>query len=159
MLEAVLNRIVPDDGNGAGAAELGLLEFIRARLSGPRAASVAVYVAGLADVDRRTHERYGHGVADACPAEQDDILSSIESEEAALPPWSRGAAFLETVLRDVREGMFGDPAYGGNRDGRGWDLLGYPDPRSVWTEADQRMDVVIIPLHPRLARPPRKVLP
>jgi gluconate 2-dehydrogenase gamma chain len=58
-----------------------------------------------------------------------------------LSELERGAdpAFFELVRRHVMEGMFGDPAYGGNRDRAGWELLGYAGPRLVWTEAEQRL--------------------
>ena len=49
--------------------------------------------------------------------------------------------FFEVVLRHAIEGMFGDPAWGGNIDRIGWDLLGYPGPRHVWTPADQELGV------------------
>ena len=47
--------------------------------------------------------------------------------------------FFELVRRHLIEGMFGDPRWGGNAEGRGWALVGYPGPRLVWTEADQRL--------------------
>jgi len=159
LLEAVLGRLVPHDEHGADAVELGLLAFVLARLEGVRHSDVPTYTAGLDDVERRTRARYGHGFAAASDDERDEVLADLEFEEAQLPPWERGGAFLETALRDVRGGMFGDPSYGGNRDGRGWDLLGYPDPRRTWTESDQRVDVVILPLQPRRARPPVEEAP
>lgn len=154
LLDAVLSRLVPHDEHGADARELGLHAFILARLSGARRADVGTYAAGLRELDLRARGRHGRGFAALTDDERDEVLADLEFEEAQLPPWTRGDAFLETVLRDVREGMFGDPSYGGNREARGWDLLGYPDPRHTWTAADQRMDVVIVPLLPRRARPP-----
>ena len=43
----------------------------------------------------------------------------------------------EPLLAHARQGMFGDPSYGGNVDRAGWALLGYSGPRPVWTAADQ----------------------
>jgi hypothetical protein len=43
--------------------------------------------------------------------------------------------------------MFGDPSWGGNVGFVGWDLLGYPGIRPVWTEADQRLDAAVSPEH------------
>lgn len=153
VLARLLEHLVPS-GDGAGAAELGLLAFVLARLEGARAADVPTFAAGLADLDLRTRARHGHHFAVASDVERDGVLADLERDEAGLPPWARGAAFLETMLRYVREGMFGDPLYGGNREGRGWDLLGYPDPRRTWTAVDQRVDVVILPREPRSAQPP-----
>ena len=68
----------------------------------------------------------------------------------ALGPWERHAwrqrieelrALYRRVLDDARqpgdarvlhahacEATYGDPAYGGNRDSRGWDRIGFPEP-------------------------------
>jgi hypothetical protein len=160
LLDALLARIVPADESGPGAIELGLGEFVRARLAGMRHASAAVYATGLRTLDERSRARFGHGFATASGREQDELIGEAEAAEADLEPWERPHAFVETVLRDVREGMFGDPVHGGNRDAAGWDLLGYPDPRRVWTAEDQRLDVVHIPLLPRTAgRPARLPIP
>ena len=43
--------------------------------------------------------------------------------------------------------MFGDPVYGGNQNFAGWDLIGYPGIKLVWSEADQQIDAVVKPLH------------
>jgi len=154
LLDALLGHLVPADEHGPDAATIGLPAFVRARLAGVRRAVASTYASGLRDLDARTRETFGIGFAEASAAQRDVILADVERAEAELPPWERPAAFLETVLGDVRQGMFGDPAYGGNRGGAGWDLIGYPDPRRVWTERDQRLDVVVIPLSPRAARPP-----
>jgi len=76
-LEAVADRIIPEDGNGPGAA-----------------------------------------------------LGALERDAPAA------FALLRTL---VLEGAFGDPAHGGNADGAGWWLLGYPGPRHVLTLEDQEI--------------------
>jgi hypothetical protein len=42
------------------------------------------------------------------------------------------------VLAHTRQGMFGDPFYGGNVNYAGWDLLGYPGVRTMVTAAEQQ---------------------
>jgi hypothetical protein len=42
------------------------------------------------------------------------------------------------VLNHTRQGMFGDPYYGGNTNFVGWDLIGYPGVRTQVTAADQQ---------------------
>lgn len=96
--------------------------------------SVAAGVRGYLD---ETAYRDGLAELDACgfaaltAAEQDEIVASLE-----------GDPFLELVRRHVLEGMFGDPRWGGNADGAGWALLGYPGPRVEWGEESQRVEVV-----------------
>ena len=41
--------------------------------------------------------------------------------------------FFELLLTHTRQGLFSDPAYGGNRDFIGWKSIGYPGPRFLYT--------------------------
>ncbi len=38
------------------------------------------------------------------------------------------------------QGTFGDPHYGGNIGGKGWDIIRYPGPRPATSPDMQRMD-------------------
>ncbi len=40
-------------------------------------------------------------------------------------------SFFELLRSHLQEGLFSDPAYGGNRDKLGWRFLGHP---GVWLE-------------------------
>ena len=40
-----------------------------------------------------------------------------------------GKAFFEQTIKDVKEGFFADPIYGGNRDMVAWRMIGYPGSR------------------------------
>ena len=52
---------------------------------------------------------------------------------------------FSTPLRNhTIEGMFSDPAHGGNRDLAGWRLLGYPGPQPSYSHAEQQLDAVIV---------------
>jgi hypothetical protein len=82
------------------------------------------YREGLAKLEAR-------GFATLRVAEQDAIVASLE-----------GDPFFELVRRHVLEGMFGDPRWGGNADGAGWELLGYPGPRLEWGAEAQQIEVV-----------------
>ncbi len=47
--------------------------------------------------------------------------------------------FFALVRAHTIQGTFCDPAYGGNANFVGWDLIGYPGVRLNVTAADQRM--------------------
>lgn len=47
-------------------------------------------------------------------------------------------AFLDIVRVHVMEGLFSDPAHGGNRDYAGWAAVGYPGPYIVFNEEQQQ---------------------
>jgi gluconate 2-dehydrogenase gamma chain len=121
-LEAVADRIIPEDGNGPGAATMCAARGALRALDGDLREDVPAVRAALAAL--------GAGFADVGPAEQDAALGALERDAPAA------FALLRTL---VLEGAFGDPAHGGNADGAGWQLLGYPGPRHVLTAEDQEI--------------------
>jgi gluconate 2-dehydrogenase gamma chain len=46
--------------------------------------------------------------------------------------------FFETLVLHTRQGFYADPAYGGNRNHIGWDVIGYPGPKSIAETRDGR---------------------
>jgi gluconate 2-dehydrogenase gamma chain len=118
-IEAVCERILPRDED-PGAIDLGVPAYIDRALAG--------------DDYRRQRERFRSGLraldleaaklarkpfAHAGGAQQDNIIDD----------WQNGTddqvEFLRLLVRLTLEGAFGDPSYGGNRDGQGWRLVGF----------------------------------
>ena len=52
--------------------------------------------------------------------------------------------FFETLRAHTIEGMFSDPAHGGNRDAAGWKLLGYWGPQPGYSHEEQQLDAAIV---------------
>jgi len=127
-LAAVCARIIPTDEHGPGATEARAAVYIDRSLGGWLASSKDDYTAGLAEVDQAAQSRSGRRFAELGPADQDAILTSIEQ-----------TPFFSLVRTHAIQGTFCDPAYGGNANFVGWDLLGYPGVRLNVTAADQRM--------------------
>jgi len=125
VLDAVAERLIPADDTGPGAREAKVVDYIERSLADGYEEHRDTYTAGLAALSRE-------GFGELSPDGQDAILAELERQ---------GDAFFELVRRHAIEGMFGDPAWGGNADRIGWDLLGYPGPRHVWTEAEQELEV------------------
>lgn len=145
-LAAMLEQLIPSDQHGPGAMEAGVLDYVMGRYAGSGRQDARLYADGLAALDEQAARWVGTSFAAASPAAQAAILLSVEADALAQPDALRAGTFFETVLRHAQEGMFGDPAHGGNRGAAGWDLLGYPDARRVWTAAEQALDVVVVPL-------------
>jgi gluconate 2-dehydrogenase gamma chain len=131
VLDAVLERLIPADGNGPGAREAAVSRYVLRRLAGPYRRHRDAYAAGLARLDSDANELHGGGFAELTAELQDQVLRAAEART--------GDPFFELVLAHAMEGMFGDPAHGGNAEGAGWGLMGYLGPRYVWTESDQRL--------------------
>ena len=70
-------------------------------------------------VDTMSRQMQGAPLAELPPDKQDAVVSAIEKD-------ADSAAFFALVRRLTLEGMFSDPAYGGNRNFAGWDLIRYP---------------------------------
>jgi gluconate 2-dehydrogenase gamma chain len=144
-LRAVVGRLIPTDDLGPGADEAGVHVFIDRALAAHYAPDLPRYQAMLAALDTAVA---GDGFAAATPERQDELLTRFEAGDLAGAP--QGGFAL--VLEHIREGMFGDPVYGGNQNFAGWDLIGYPGIKLVWSEADQQIDADVKPLHISVAQ-------
>lgn len=143
-LRAVGNRLIPSDELGLGAGDAGAFIYIDWTLAGPGAAMLPLYQAGLAALDTAAG---GNGFAAADTATQDQLLTNAEAGTLDGAP----EGFFPLVLEYTRQGMFGDPMYGGNAGFSGWDLIQYPGIKLVWTEEEQSLDTVVTPAHRSVA--------
>jgi gluconate 2-dehydrogenase gamma chain len=134
-LAAICARIIPTDESGPGATEARAAEYIDRALGGWLAPSRDEYTAGLAAIVDAARGRGGQRFVDLPPAQQDAVLEAI----AETP-------FFALVRAHTIQGTFCDPAYGGNANFVGWDLIGYPGVRLNVTAADQRMASPVKPI-------------
>ena len=87
---------------------------------------------------QRTHtSARGRPFLELSGTDRDSVLIDVETG-AARGFQGSSAQFFAMVLGHTRQGMFGDPYYGGNINFAGWDLLGYPGVRTMVTDADQK---------------------
>jgi len=134
-LAAVCARLIPTDENGPGATEARASQYIDRALSGWLAPSREAYAEGLAAVDTAARARSSRGFAELPPAEQDAVLTQLEQ-----------TPFFGLVRTHTIQGTFCDPAYGGNANFAGWNLIGYPGLRLAVTADDQRMGLTPKPI-------------
>ena len=136
-VEAIAERLIPDDGSGTGATIAGVVYYIDRAISGFSTKLQPIYRRGLRDLQAYCGERYGKGFEELNTSTQDGIIASVlgpatseaDSTDAGLPtyPLPPAAARMLTVVREhTIEGFFCDPVYGGNRDAVGWKLVGFP---------------------------------
>jgi len=137
LLDAVVARLIPTDATGPGATEARAVRYIDRALGGPLASSRPAYTSGLAALDRFAQSSHGKPFAELAPADQDAVLTAVESG-AATGFTGGSAAFFALLLSHTHQGTFGDPYYGGNANFVGWDLIGYPGVRTMVTAADQQ---------------------
>jgi gluconate 2-dehydrogenase gamma chain len=136
-LDAIVGRLVPNDGVGPGAVEAGVTHFIDQSLSGPLRANAADYATGLAALDAAASAANGTTFAKSTDAQKDALLTQMSANTLrGFNVDSR--TFFNLVREHTLQGMFGDPHWGGNRSNVGWQLMGFPGISLMVKPADQR---------------------
>ena len=139
-VQAVVSRLIPTDSSGPGAVEARVARYIDRALKADLADQADAYAAGLAALDAYSNATHGSRFRDLGTAQQDAVLTNMEANVApGFSPDSR--TFFNLVREHAIQGMFSDPYYGGNADGAGWKLLGFPGIKLDVPERDQRLDV------------------
>jgi gluconate 2-dehydrogenase gamma chain len=115
-LEAIAAQIIPTDDT-PGAREAGAVYFIDAALGGFHAEHRAALRDGYREFASAYAASAAGGIfADATADQQRAFLGRVEAT-----PFFQGIRFL-TVL-----GFLAHPKHGGNRDGIGWQVIGFED--------------------------------
>ena len=137
ILDAAVERLIPRDEHGPGARDARVAHYIDRALGGALASSRQAYAAGLTALDRYAASSRSKPFIELSAADQDAVLRECEAGTATgFTPTS--TAFFTLLLNHTRQGMFGDPYYGGNANFVGWDLLGYPGVRTMVSASDQQ---------------------
>ena len=134
-MRAFAAQIIPSDKSLPGADEAGAVHFIDRAFGNPFFADVVPVVrAGLADLDARARALGERDFASVSPGRQEAILRQVERT-----PFFLAARMLVVV------GTFADSAYGGNKRGAGWTIVGleheptYASPFG-WYDAHEEAD-------------------
>lgn len=115
--EAFAARIVPSDDT-PGAREAGSVYFADRALQNVLSDVLPIIQGGLGSLAERVVALHGEDAvfSELGEAEQDAIVAAVEQEDP-------GFFFFGRVL--VTVGLICNPAYGGNRDQVGWELIGF----------------------------------
>lgn len=92
-------------------------------------------------LDTYSRSKFEKPFSDLSEDEQDSIIEDMVNGDATVGFEQFSAqSFFKILRRHTAEGMFSDPAYGGNRDMVGWKLIGYPGAQRAYTEDDIRAE-------------------
>jgi gluconate 2-dehydrogenase gamma chain len=152
-IEALVDRLIPPDPQTPGGKDAGCAVFIDRQLAGPYGSARGLYMRppfmdgapsqgmqspltpaqryrqALAALDKYCRATYaGKSFAQLASQQQDEIITGLEKGPLQLEGTS-AKGFFELLLQNTREGFFGDPVYGGNRDMVGWKMIGFPGAR------------------------------
>jgi gluconate 2-dehydrogenase gamma chain len=136
-VDAIAARMIPTDALGPGAREAGGVYYIDRALAGPYVGLQELYRAGLAALDAYSEARYGAPFRNLAADQQDAVLRDLETGTATGFTAPTAQEFFNLLWVHVREGMFCDPAHGGNRDFIGWRLLRHPGVQWEHTAEEQ----------------------
>jgi gluconate 2-dehydrogenase gamma chain len=116
-VDAIVAQIIPTDTT-PGAREMGVPRFLDHGLAGFLAPLAGGFRAGLADFETQYHGRNPDSpeFASLPPARQIEWLRQVEH-----------TPFFESLQQLTVLGALAMPQYGGNRDGLGWQLIGFAD--------------------------------
>ena len=117
IVDAIAAQIIPTDAT-PGAREAGVVYFIDRALATFFSHTAEQFRAGLTEFDRDCRARYPHvmSFANLSADQQVEWLKLVE-----LTP------FFDRMCQLTVIAMFSDPKYGGNRNGLGWQLIGFQD--------------------------------
>ena len=122
---AAAERLLPRDAD-PGALDLGVPEYIDRALANDELDSwLQPFLRGLEVIDQDAMQRHKKVFIHLAAAQQDEILKAWQTGE----PGERH--FFEMLLSLTFEGAFGDPTYGGNKEGKGFAMVGFYPPHPM----------------------------
>jgi len=118
-LAAVVGRVLPGR-LGPGAADAGVIAAVETALQHRSWRGMLPWIERALDqLSARAAARTGNEFC-ACPADvQDELLQGLERD-----PHPVLRVMFRSLVALSLEGLLGDPAHGGNRDGCGWTAIG-----------------------------------
>jgi gluconate 2-dehydrogenase gamma chain len=155
-MAVLADRIIPPDPDTPGGNDAGCVVFIDRQLAGaygqseglyerppfnkgteqqgPQSAQTPaqLYRQGISALDRYclvpSARSGGQPLTSLQAPQQDAILHGLEDGSIELQGVD-AKTFLQQVVKDVQQGFFADPIYGGNRDMCAWKMIGFPGAR------------------------------
>jgi len=140
-IEAFVERLIPTDATGPGAKEANVLRYIDGALAGDLSMFRDAYTTAVTALDAYAQKKSGAAFASLSTDQQDAVLTDMDKNTATGFSPSAKAVF-EMIRGHAVQGMFGDPAHGGNTGFVGWKLVRFPGPRLVIPAHDQQLNVV-----------------
>ena len=117
-VDSVCEQLIPADRD-PGAKSAGVVTYIDIQLTKAFRKHRQAYRKGLADMDIASRAMFGSAFADLPPQQQTQILHDVEQHSRS---------FFDLLLAHTRQGFYGDPRHGGNRNRASWKMVGLAFP-------------------------------
>jgi len=118
IVDAVCEDLIPADRD-AGAKFAGVVNYIDIQLTKAFRKHRQAYRQGLAGIDSASRAKFGQPFADLLPEQRTSLLRGVEQNSRR---------FFDLILEHTRQGFYGDPRHGGNRNRASWKMVGLPYP-------------------------------
>lgn len=130
LLTALCEQIIPRDDT-PGATDAGVIYYIDRQIRGPLARYQPSYRRGLASFAKTCQQLYKTPFEKLSFDQQTDALRLIEAGKAPKELWDDPSqqTFFDLVLDHTRQGFYGSPRHGGNRNYVSYRMMGlaYPN--------------------------------
>ena len=131
-LIAICEQIIPRD-DAPGATDAGVIHYIDRQLCGPLARHQTTYRLGLEATHKTCLQVYRTPFEQLDFKQQTAALSLLEANKAPQECWGGLAQseFFNLVIEHTRQGFYGSPRHGGNRDYASYRMLGLAYPNLI----------------------------
>ena len=120
-MDAICEQIIPADRD-PGAKEARAVNYIDIQLTRPFKRYQKAYREGIAAVDAASREKFGRRFVELPAGQQTEVLADIEKSSSA---------FFELILAHTRQGFYGSPRHGGNRNYASYQMMGLAYPNLI----------------------------
>lgn len=159
FVNAACDVLIPKDDIGPGAVELGVPQYIDRQMQTPYGDAARWYMQGpffkvepefgyqskltpkeqyrlgIRAINAYSRAHFGgKAFADLGHAQGTDFFKKIESGDIKSDDFNFKGFLNGFLLKNVMEGYFGDPSYGGNKNMAAWKMIGYPGVRADYLE-------------------------
>lgn len=117
-LTVICDQMIPAD-DFPSASQVGVLNYIDKQITRHYRPHQRAYRQGLQSADQISQQHFGKSLAAATPAEQLQVVTSLEQSNKP---------FFELVRSHTFQGYYGSPRHGGNRNAVSWHMLGLDEP-------------------------------
>ncbi len=118
-LQSACAQLIPGDRD-PGAKEGGAVNYIDLQLSVRWKRHRSAYRQGIAAIDAAGRAQFGKRFVELASEQQVQVLQTLERTSPL---------FFGLLLDHTRQGFYGDPRHGGNRNRVSWKMLGLPFPQ------------------------------
>lgn len=118
LLSAISDRIIPEDTNGPGATQAGVIYYIDKQLYEVFKDDQQTYRNGLKAIDSSCQQLHAAHFEDLDIDSRDLFLEKMEQNNLPGEYWKKNSAsgFFSMIIKHSMQGFYGPPRHGGNKN-------------------------------------------